>query len=106
MKALLFLLFAFIQSNSDQRVIDVYAKNKTDKLYLEQLEILNSDPKGLKDRDIVVKEHLGSPSFKITLRGKDGGQKLNSKSVLTLKKLFDTIDSMPMRKSEMSRKSY
>ena len=103
MKAILFILFAIIQNNSDQRVLDIYAKNKSDKRYLEQTKILAADQKGLKIRDLKIKEHFGSSAFKITLTGKDGGVKLTSKSVLTLEKLYGTIDAMPMRKAEMLR---
>ena len=101
MKSFLFILIAFFQNGSDQRVLNVYAKRKTDKYYLEQMKVLNSDPKGIKVRDISVSEHFGSPAFKITLTGKDGMIKLSSKSVLKLEKLYDVIDAMPMRKAEM-----
>jgi hypothetical protein len=103
MKFLLFILIAFFQNGSDQRVLDVYAKSNLDKYYLEQMKALNSDPKGIKAREIRIKEHFGSPAFKITLTGKDGMIKLSSKSVLKLQHLYDVIDAMPMRKAEMSR---
>jgi hypothetical protein len=103
MKALLLILVAIFQNYSDERVLDIYAKDKTDKRFLEQTKILASDKKGLKLRDLKIKEHFGSPVYKITLTGKDGGIKLTSKSVLTLEKLYGTIDAMPMRKAEMLR---
>jgi hypothetical protein len=103
MKSLLFILIAFFQNGSDQRALNVYAKSKSDKYYLEQMKVLNSDPKGIKVRDIRIREHFGSPAFKITLTGKDGMIKLSSKSVLKLQNLYDVIDAMPMRKAEMSR---
>jgi hypothetical protein len=103
MKSLMFILIAIFQNSSDLRILDVYTKSKSDKYYLEQMKALNSDPKGIKLRDIKIREHLGSPAFKITLTGKDGMIKLTSKSVLKLQKLYDTIDAMPMRKAEMSR---
>jgi hypothetical protein len=103
MKSLMFILIAILQNSSDLRILDVYAKSKSDKYYLEQMKDLDSDPKGIKMRDIKIREHFGSPAFKITLTGKDGMIKLTSKSVLKLQKLYDTIDAMPMRKAEMSR---
>lgn len=103
MKAILLILLAIFQNNSDDRVLDIYAKDKSDKRYLEQTKVLAADPKGLKIRDIKIKEHFGGSAFKITLTGKDGGVKLTSKSVLTLEKLYGTIDAMPMRKAEMLR---
>ncbi|MEJ7559045.1 MAG: DUF4174 domain-containing protein [Pedobacter sp.] len=92
-----------IAIGSNVRVLDVYAKSKSDKAFVEQMKVLATDPKGLKVRDIQIKAHFGSAVFKITLTGKDGMIKLSSKSVLRLQKLYDTIDSMPMRKAEMLR---
>jgi hypothetical protein len=103
MKSLIFILITIFQNSSDQRILDVYANSKSDRYYLEQMKALASDPKGIKLRDIKIKEHFGSPAFKITLTGKDGMIKLSSKSVLKLQKLYDTIDAMPMRRAEMSR---
>ena len=103
MTTLIFILMTFIQQNPSQRVLDIYCKDKSDKLYIAQSKVLESDSNGLKIRDIKVNEHFGTTAFKITLTGKDGGVKMTSKSVLTLKKLYDTIDAMPMRKSEMKR---
>ena len=45
MKSFLLILIAFFLNGSDQRVLNVYAKSKTDKYYLEQMNVLNSDPK-------------------------------------------------------------
>lgn len=101
MKPLLFILIAFFQNGSDHRLLDVYSRSKSDKYYLEQMKALNSDPKGVKARDIRIREHFGSPAFKITLTGKDGMIKLSSKSVLKLQNLYDVVDAMPMRKAEM-----
>ena len=39
------------------------------------------------------------------LVGYDGGVKLFSKEISILKNIFSTIDSMPMRKNEMSSKT-
>ena len=103
MTTMIFILMTCIQQNPSQRVLDIYCKDKSDELYIAQSKVLASDPKGLKIRDIKVNEHFGTTTFNITLTGKDGGVKLTSKSVLTLKKLYDTIDAMPMRKSEMKR---
>ena len=55
------------------------------------------------ERDILVKEHFGNKSFKVTLTGKDGGEKYSSTKILTLDKLYAIIDAMPMRKEEMSK---
>ena len=54
--------------------------------------------KGLKDN---VNEKV---AFQITLIGLDGGIKLQQTDVLKSSELFDTIDAMPMRSSELRRK--
>jgi hypothetical protein len=45
--------------------------------------------------------HIAPSSFTVILLGKDGGEKLRSTQPLTLQKLNDTIDAMPMRQEEM-----
>ena len=44
-------------------------------------------------------------NFGFWLVGYDGGVKLFSKEISVLKNIFSTIDSMPMRKNEMSSKT-
>lgn len=41
----------------------------------------------------------------VTLIGKDGGVKLKQDEMVDLQVIFDLIDSMPMRRSEMRRKN-
>jgi hypothetical protein len=43
--------------------------------------------------------------FEVILIGLDGGIKLQQTKVLTKKELFDKIDSMPMRSSELRNKN-
>ena len=43
--------------------------------------------------------------FEVILIGLDGGIKLRQTKVLTKKELFDTVDSMPMRRSELRKKN-
>jgi hypothetical protein len=43
--------------------------------------------------------------FLVILIGKDGGEKLNSRTPVPLDKLEQLIDSMPMRKTEMHQAS-
>ena len=47
---------------------------------------------------------IGSDAFRIILVGKDGGRKLVSSNVVSSRKLFGLIDSMPMRRDEIRRK--
>lgn len=41
--------------------------------------------------------------FRIILIGLDGGEKLDQTEILSIEKLFNTIDSMPMRQAEMRK---
>ena len=101
MKIALIILFSLMQANSNVRILDVYTRDAYDPTYLEQLRLLNADPKGLKERDIVIRQHLGAAAFKIVLTGKDGGEKYSSTKVLISAKLYSIIDAMPMRRQEM-----
>ena len=101
MKIALILSLLLFQANASKRVLTIYAKDATEKTYLEQLRILNADPEGLKERDVVIVPILKSPSFKILLTGKDGHKKYSADKILTLSKLYAIIDAMPMRKEEM-----
>lgn len=101
MKTVLFILLATFQISSAKRVVDIYAKDKTDKLYQKQIKLFATEAKGMQERDILIKEHFGNQSFKIILTGKDGLKKYSSTAPVTTEKLFSIIDSMPMRKNEI-----
>jgi hypothetical protein len=45
--------------------------------------------------------HIAPTDFIVILIGKDGGEKLRSSKPLTIEKLNETIDAMPMRQQEM-----
>ena len=81
----------------------------------EQLKLLKETEKQLRERDILVLEKtpnnkdlkpLGiTNNFEgILLIGKDGGIKLQRPFVVEPQVIFDLVDSMPMRKSEIRRK--
>jgi hypothetical protein len=81
----------------------------------KQLAELNKDQQGLSERDITI--HIietsnekaeakkwrvdDTKAFTFILIGKDGGEKLRSDTVVPYRKLFATIDAMPMRRTEM-----
>ena len=48
--------------------------------------------------------HVAPSDFVVILVGKDGGAKLRSTKPLTMEKLNDIIDAMPMRRDEMRAK--
>ena len=43
--------------------------------------------------------------FRVLLIGLDGGKKLDQTKMLSVKKLFNIIDSMPMRQAEIQKKT-
>lgn len=48
---------------------------------------------------------VGKDEFNVILIGKDGGEKLRSEELIPPEKIFELIDSMPMRQAEMKRKT-
>jgi len=76
---------------------------KKDKLGYEDRElVVISDIIGDKNRsDLRSKFNISEKGFTFILIGKDGGEKLRRNTVVQSIDLFDLIDSMPMRQSEM-----
>lgn len=64
------------------------------------LQLSNSDAEAARRRF-----HVAPGDFAVILVGKDGGAKLRSAKPLTMQKLTETIDAMPMRQEEMRGKS-
>ncbi len=102
-------------ANESFREVILFADANSNVYLKEQLVILNSDAKGLAERDIKVTIHIWDKKkstayqkykipenkFAMVLIGKDGGEKYRSEKVVTLQKLYATIDTMPMRVYEM-----
>jgi hypothetical protein len=115
MVLLLSLLMAMPGQFQDKRHLLLFADNESNPQLQQQLKYLRRDTDGLKDRDIEVKVYYKDKNpeaftkrkikaaFTAVLVGKDGGDKLTSAEPITLQKLYDTIDAMPMRRSEMKR---
>ena len=99
------------------RKIILFAYADDDKSLKKQLEILNSDPKGLAERDLKISVKIWAKDtgithqkFKITknqfafiLIGNDGGEKYRSFTIVAKQKLYSIIDAMPMRRYEMKK---
>jgi len=111
----------------ENRVLLIFSESQEQ--ITEQKKKWFVDREGLNDRDLVIFEfnnrHGKSPDhvmlkakqvnwfyehynsknaeFKVVLIGKDGGVKLQTNEYLSTKKLFSTIDAMPMRQEEMKR---
>ncbi len=62
------------------------------------------DNSWVRDSKFYTKYNSNARDFKIILIGLDGAVKLEQHQVLTTKELFSTIDSMPMRSSELRNK--
>ncbi|GEP09643.1 DUF4174 domain-containing protein [Methylobacterium gnaphalii] len=101
------------------RVLVIAAPEADDARLRAQREALASARGGVKERDLVVIEAVGSGkqaaalrqrlglsegAFRAVLVGKDGGPKLSSAEPIPPQTLFATIDAMPMRRDEMKRR--
>ena len=112
------------------RLLLVYTDNVQNKIYQEQIKLLKNNKRGTEDRKLIIYQFNGHKSkkglidssawqlaekdnqlkyfsmpqdkFEIVLVGLDGGIKLRQHSVLDIETLFSTIDSMPMRRQELS----
>lgn len=96
------------------RVLLIYVKGEEG---LQQLSVqeqeFRKDEWGMKRRDLVeyvlrdrfsdsiIKKHAMKGPFMIVLLGKDGEEKLRSKTPVSIQSLFEIIDAMPMRKREI-----
>lgn len=108
------------------RLVVIYTSDSTSTEYNQQITELRKDIDGLFDRKLrlysVTPTHVkmgwedeawerrnksmdafldDSKSFEVMLLGLDGRVKLRQDRLLINKKLFDTIDAMPMRQSEL-----
>lgn len=53
-------------------------------------------------RRLAAQYGVGADTFTVLVIGKDGGEKLRTSNVPELQSIYDLIDGMPMRRSEMS----
>ena len=52
----------------------IYATGKNDPLYIKEMALLNADPQGIRERDILIKTHFNHATFRVTLTGKEDGK--------------------------------
>ena len=108
------------------RPLLLFAPSETHPDFEKQLERLNASSKGVKERELIVIQVLSeeakigekpldegtavalrerfSPqedALTIVLIGKDGAEKLRQQDKLSVSRLFQTIDAMPMRQQEI-----
>lgn len=81
-----------------------------------QLQLLAKDSLGLSERDVKIemlsfenalarKYNLNEGEFTVILIGRDGCEKYRTSTPLSTQTLFEIIDSMPMRQSEIRKKN-
>lgn len=112
------MLKLFAQQNN-HREIWIFTADAGNASFINQKSVL-TDAAGLQERDIQIHEIVGlkgnesafkkhkasAKSFVFILLGKDGGEKLRSNELVSLEKLYRTIDDMPMRKAEMKQSKH
>ncbi|GAB2560039.1 hypothetical protein GCM10027085_58780 [Spirosoma aerophilum] len=107
------------EKKDHRRVLLIYGRDDAQHYILEQQEALNEEKAGIAERDLdvivlvaslvmepdrqfLMHDYKLNPAddFAAWLIGKDGGVKQTYKKPVAVKDLFQTIDSMPMRKQE------
>lgn len=71
----------------------------------EKQKIIIPEMSGWQDSNLYQKMKRSKDGFEVVLIGLDGGVKLRQKDILETEKLFDLIDSMPMRKAELQNQN-
>ena len=131
---LLFLSSFVVGQNLDRhrwenRVLLVFADDKSDEKMLKQNAILSKEKQGLTERKSKIyqfakdkyatgfnaawqistidkRKYLNkNDDFKVVLIGLDGGIKLKRTEILSTEKLFAIIDGMPMRRAEIKNRN-
>ncbi len=94
------------------RIVLIFGEGNYAAIANKQKEILLAQSKGLEERDLQIfvnpeprsmRELRSQTGFEVMLIGKDGGVKKRKTTLLTPEELFDIIDAMPMRQSEMRK---
>ncbi|MCX6217389.1 MAG: DUF4174 domain-containing protein [Spirosoma sp.] len=107
------------EKKDHRRVLLIYSRDDAQHYSIEQQEALNEERAGVEERDLDVIVLIASlvmepdrqflmhdyklnpaDNFAAWLIGKDGGIKQTYHKPVDVKELFNTIDSMPMRKQE------
>jgi len=76
--------------------------------FQKQLKALDAHHKGIKERKIIVIQSINQTfeikpknRFQIRLIGLDGSIKMESNNFIPVTNIFNTIDAMPMRQTEL-----
>jgi hypothetical protein len=118
----------------ENRIIIIKTTDENNAKYQKQIEEFKNEENGLLDRKLVLYkvvedtysfsdfnsksmdfQTISNPSkrnlfkhkhdFEVLLIGLDGGVKIVQQEVLTIQKLFNTIDAMPMRQNELNNRN-
>jgi hypothetical protein len=65
---------------------------------------LNGSRSKIKEDNLRKKYRVQSKEYLFILIGKDGGEKLRSRKVMSVNEIFNEIDAMPMRQNEVAFK--
>lgn len=114
----------------ENRIVLLFANEKDQPLFLEQIKVVQKAQEGFDERHIEVfysgddlvpeqantavlssadsgkikrRYEIPDVPFYFVLIGKDGGVKFRSTELVDSSKLFAIIDAMPMRRSEMRK---
>jgi hypothetical protein len=70
------------------------------------IKVTGDTVRGASDRAADLRRRFGvrAGAFRVVLIGKDGGVKIEAAAPLPARRLFETIDAMPMRRDEMRRR--
>lgn len=115
--------------NWQNRLIVILTNDEQNEIYKNQVAAFKDEKEGFVERKLVVyhatpseyKTGFDNPNwkkstvlyerfkksdsdFEVLLLGLDGGVKLRQSSLLTVQKLYSTIDVMPMRRQEIESK--
>ncbi|WP_462319622.1 DUF4174 domain-containing protein [Marinilabilia sp.] len=111
------------------RLLLVLTTENSKELYKEQMDLFKDNIAGLEERKLVIYSVMpekykkgiqaekwmestrlndryreGGKKFEVILLGLDGRVKLRQSEILSIEKLFRTIDAMPMRRNELRNK--
>lgn len=95
-----------------ERQLLLFGIDKNPTLVQQQIQLLNRESKGVKERSITItiikggdsrikKYSINPDQFTVLLIGKDNSEKYRTNNLLPPDQLFGIIDAMPMRKAEM-----
>lgn len=97
------------------RVMVVFAGTREDPRFVEQMDLLGTDPEALAEREVVVltdtdpalksalRQRFRPRGFEWVLIGKEGAVKLRKPFPWDLRALGRAIDKWPLRREEMRR---